>query len=539
MKQLTRTIPRRAVLAALLIGVLVSATVAFAKVRPSAIAGSWYPAERSLVAVEVAQDMSEAAAAPALPQRPIALVVPHAGWRFSGVVAAAAYRNLHAGDFARVVIVGPSHHAAFEGFDVTDADAYQTPLGDVPICREAAAALTRDKVARPVPGAEDQEHSIEIQLPFLQQTLGSFCLVPIEAGETTVEQQKALAEKLAALNDGKTLYVFSSDFTHYGPRYGYAPFGPSGREARDKIRAQNTEAVDLLLKKDAAGFRAYIARTNDSICGRHGLGVLLELLPRIAPKASGVLLSRYASVDLPGFEDDSSVTYVALAYAAKKPEPAKALETPPVLKPCSPDAPPVGEDLARKVVELARAALKTELTRTDDLQRALASLPASRPELDRLQGVFVTLNRTDPVEIQAEGKLRGCIGQIFPVLPLREAVVHAAVSAALQDPRFVPVDPTELGRLAVEVTLLSPPKPIGSWREIKLGTHGIVLEKGDRRAVFLPQVPGEEGWTIEETLSHLSRKAGLSSDAWREGAKFSVFTGQVLEETKERTRPAR
>lgn len=506
-----------------------AAVPAAAKVRPAALAGTWYPSDRALVYAEVDQALADSARAPLLKDKPEALVVPHAGWRFSGIVAAAAFRNLRPGDFSRVVIVAPSHEFGFEGFSVTDATAWRTPLGDIPVCTDAVTALRDAKLVRTIPGAEDREHSAEIELPFLQRRLGAFCLVPILAGRTTAEQEQALAARLEKLHDPKTLFVFSSDFTHYGPRYGYTPFGESGRAAREKIRAQNAEAVDLLLKKDAQGFRSYLDRTHDSICGRHGLGVLLDLLPRIAPKAVPSLLARYASIDIPGFEDDNSVTYVAIAFAAA-PAAGKPLEAPPARATCPPGAPPLDDELGKRLLAVARATIETDLLLTDALPRALDAIPAGREESDRLQGVFVTLNRTDPAEISREGRLRGCIGQIFPVLPLREAVIHAAASAALNDTRFSPVEAGELPRLEVELTVLSPPRPVGSWQEIRLGTDGIVIDKEGRRAVFLPQVPVEEKWTIEETLTHLSRKAGLAGDAWKEGASFAVFTGQVFRE---------
>ena len=163
------------------------------------------------------------------------------------------------------------------------------------------------------------------------------------------------------------------------------------------------------------------------------------------------------------------------------------------------------------------------------MQRALAAFPAG-PETERLQAVFVTLNRTDPVEIRAAGRLRGCIGQVEAAFPMGLAVVRAALDAALHDPRFPAVTAAELPRLEAEVTVLSPPRPVPSWKAIVIGSHGIVLEKGGRRALFLPQVPLELGWGPEQTLSALSSKAGLPEDAWREGARFWVFTGQVFQE---------
>ena len=510
-----------------------------AGVRRSAIAGSWYPGSPSLAAAEVTRMLRAAAAeSPAPAGKPVALVVPHAGWRYSGRAAAAAFRTVQRGDFTRVVVVAPSHHSGFTGFALSEASAYRTPLGDIPLDREAIAALTDPRLARPVPGAEDEEHAVEIELPFLQQALGTFTLVPILAGNTTPEQDRAFAAKLATLHDGKTLFVFSSDFTHSGPRFGYAPFGRSAPAARAKIQELQDTAVARLARLDAEGFRRHLDITDDTICGRHGLSTMTELLRTIAPRAQGVLLAQYASIDLPELADDNSVSYVAMAFydppVAAPPKPAGVPAPAPA---ASAAAPPLDADLSARLVRLARAAINTELRGTDEVERELAALPP-RPELDRMQGVFVTLSRTDPREIAQAGKLRGCIGQVLPAYPLLEAVVVAAVSAALEDPRFTPVTADELDRLAVEVTVLSAPRPVASWKEIKLGTHGILLDQNGRRAVFLPQVPGEQGWTLEETLDHLSRKAGLGGSAWRDpSTKFSVFTGQVIEEAGH-SRPA-
>ncbi len=502
-----------------------------AGVRRSAIAGSWYPGSPSLAAAEVTRMLrAAAAAAPAPAGKPIALVVPHAGWRYSGPAAAAAFRTVKRGEFTRVVVVAPSHHAGFSGFSLSNATAYRTPLGDIPLDREAIRALDDGRLARFVPGAEDEEHAVEIELPFLQQALGSFTLVPILAGGTDPEQERAFAAKLATLHDGKTLFVFSTDFTHYGPRFGYAPYGRSAPVARAKIQQLQDTAVAALARVDAEAFRRHLDLTDDTICGRHGLATMAELLRKIAPKAQGVLLAEYASIDLPGMADDNSVSYAAMAFY-DPPVPPPRVEGVPAAPPVAPPtAPPLDADLSARLVKLARAAITSELRGTDDVERELAALPP-RPELDRMQGVFVTLSRTDPQEIARLGKLRGCIGQVLPAYPLHQAVVVAAVNAALEDPRFTPVAAGELDRLAVEVTVLSVPRPVASWKEIQLGRHGILLDQNGRRAVFLPQVPGEQGWTLEETLEHLARKAGLDGAAWRDpSTKFSVFEGQVIEE---------
>lgn len=497
-----------------------------ARVRPPALAGAWYPGSPALLAAEAQRLLDEPA--PRLDAPPLALVVPHAGWQFSGPAAAAAFAQIPRGAVRRVVVLAPSHHRAFDGFAVDDASAYRTPLGDVPLCPESAR-LADGRLLRIDAAAAAPEHAVEIELPFLQRRLGAFCLIPILAGRTTPAQEAELAARLAPLADATTLFVASSDFTHYGPSFGYTPYGPSFAAARSRVRGVDASAIEAIAAHDARAFRRVVETTGATICGRSGIGALLELLARVAPASRGVLLAHYDSSQV-GDPRDEAVDYAAVAFP-RAPQTTKVvpLDAPPACRAVGPDEPPLPEALGRRLPALARAALETELSGTDALPRALDALPDA-PEFKRLQATFVTLNRRDPREIARDGKLRGCVGQVVPVLPLATSIVESALDAALHDTRFDPVEARELPRLAVEVTVLSAPRPIASWREIQLGRHGIVLEKGGRRALFLPQVAAEQGWTLEQTLDALARKAGLPADAWRSGARFSVFTGQVFEE---------
>jgi AmmeMemoRadiSam system protein B/AmmeMemoRadiSam system protein A len=524
--------------ATLVVAVLAAAPVTFgpepthaARTRPSALAGSWYPEDRASLVAAAHFLLRRAAGAPTPGAKPVALVVPHAGWSYSGLAAAAAFRLLKPGDFARVIVVGPSHQGSFRGYALDDAAAYRTPIGDVPLCDGGLATL-RGADARVVPGVADSEHAVEIELPFLQAALGRFCLVPVLAGDTNDELERSFAERLARLDDGRTLFVFSSDFAHYGPRFDYQPFGALSPTVVEKVRAMDDRGIALLERVDARGFRDYLRETGNTICGRHGLATLMELVPRIAPKARAVPLAHYASADLPGMKDDSSVSYVAMAFLREPPAgatPGTPLVAPPRLEDALPDAPSLSSADGARLVRLARAALTTHFLERDDLGRELAAYPAGI-DRERRQGVFVTLNRKDPDEVRRQGRLRGCIGQPEPTFPLYYGTVQAALDAALRDPRFEPVGAAELGRIEIEVTVLSPRKPVASWRDIRLGTHGIVLQKDGKAALFLPQVAPEQGWTVEQTLAALSEKAGLPADAWKGGASLSVFTGQVFEE---------
>ncbi len=499
------------------------------RTREPALAGSWYPDGRARLIAAAHLLMRIATPGAAALGQPAVLVVPHAGWNYSGPAAGAAFGRLRSGEFERVVVMGPSHHQTFRGYALDDARAYRTPAGTIPLCEGVFAAL-QGAEAKAVPDALGPEHSVEIELPFLQAALGHFCLVPIVVGEPSAKEERAFAARLAKLDDGHTLYVFSSDFSHYGPRFDYQPFGPLSAETLSKVRALNERAIGLLSAGDADGFRGYLRETGNTICGRNGLATLLELLPLVAPKAAAVTVAEYASTDIPGMQDDSSVSYVAMAFLRERPATLiTPLTTPPQIEDAPAEAPALSVDAGARLVRLARAALTTELSGTDDLQRELLAFPTGR-EQERRQGVFVTLNRKDPAEIQHLGKLRGCIGQPQPTFPLYYGTAQAALDAAERDPRFEPVQAAELPKLEVEVTVLSPRREIASYREITIGTHGVVLEKNGHAALFLPQVAPEQGWNVEQMLGALSEKAGLPRDAWREGAKLSVFTCQVFEE---------
>jgi MEMO1 family protein len=493
-------------------------------VRRAQKAGGWYPEDRAWATAEMHRMFRVASTAPHGSKKPLALIVPHAGWKYSGVAAAAAFRNLHRGDFQRVVLLGPSHGYGFQGFSVPNYEAFETPLGRIPVCREAAE-LRDGELVRDVPEADRGEHSLELELPWLQETLGSFCIVPILVGSTNADSERALATRLAPLKNDATLFVVSSDFVHYGSRFDYAPFGADVSAAQPRIAELENQAIGLLSRKDAGSFRRLIAKTQATICGFRGQLVLLEVLGQAAEDAEALTFAHYSSADLAGERDESgSVGYVSLGYFGNKPGPAsRPLGAPQPAAACAADA-EVDQSLGQRLIDLAKATLQTKLRGSDALDRALASLPDSK-RLDCRQAVFVTL--------KAKGDLRGCVGQVEPTYPLAEAIVRSAIDAAVNDRRFSPVSPDELDGLSFEVTVLSVPHELGSYRDIVLGKHGIILSVGNRRALFLPQVPGEQGWGLDDTLRALSRKAGLDEDAWKGAdARYSVFTGKVFDEQK-------
>jgi len=479
------------------------------RLRESALAGAWYPADPGELSDYVDGLLDAAKAEPV--EEPIrALIAPHAGYVYSGATAAQAFSLVRGREYRRVMVLAPTHRGGFAGISVADVDAYETPLGRIPLDTEAIAGLRGSELVISDPDAHAREHAIEIELPLLQRALApGWKLVPVLVGRLDSEDYEKAADLLRPLADDVTLVVVSSDFTHFGPRFGYMPFPPD-REAPENIRELDEGAIERILARDAQGLLAYQAKTGITICGYRPLALLLTMLPvdaqveRIAYATSGELTGDWMN----------SVSYAALVVIGHSPfsgqtAPSKA-------------APVVGHVLDEAdlrllhrlaVLGVEQAVLGPSADRDSEIQTRLSRLPE---HARNHAGAFVTLRE--------DGQLRGCIGYILPRKPLYQAVLENGVNAAVNDMRFRPVGPEELEKLEVEVSVLSPPRAIGSAEEFRLGEQGIILRKDGRQAVFLPEVAPEQGWTREEALSRLARKAGLPEDAWREGASFEVFT---------------
>jgi AmmeMemoRadiSam system protein B/AmmeMemoRadiSam system protein A len=482
------------------------------RIRESALAGSWYPADPKALQ-ETVDGLLDAAATTRTRSGEIrALMVPHAGYAYSGKIAAAAYALVRGRHYERVIVLAPSHFSAFKGLSIADVDAYTTPLGQIALDQEAVAALRKSNLVTTDPTAHVREHSIEIELPLLQRTLApGWKLVPILVGVLAEGDYPAAADLLRPLADEHTLVVVSSDFTHYGPRFGYMPFPPDDQVAQE-IQGLDDGAIEQILARDGPGLLKYQAKTGITVCGYRALTLLLYLLP---PDAHVERLSYATSGALTG-DWLNSVSYAAFAVTAPK-----ALSVVAGLAPESSDPPAIGSADLKLLHRLAvlgvgRAALGQSDAEDAQIRQALAKLP---PELEKPGGAFVTLWRG--------GALRGCVGYVLEDQlrkPLYQAVLENGINAARSDYRFRPVGPDELKDLDVEVSVLSAPRPIDSIAQFHVREEGIILKKGEHYGLFLPDVATEMGWDRDETLSALAVKAGLPRDGWRDGASFEVFT---------------
>lgn len=297
-------------------------------VRPAAFAGSWYPGAAATLAETVDRYLAPVPAAAPVPAPapttpattaapPVALIVPHAGYRYSGPTAGKAFSALPRGHFTRVLLLGPSHRGFFAGLAAPAFTAYQTPLGRVPVDTAAAQALRTARRVSVQASAEAAEHSLEIELPFLQRTLGDFHLLPVLVGELRSDELAAAAAALRPLLDPHTLVVASSDFTHYGEDFGYVPFRtdvPRNLERLDR------GAIDPILARDADSFVRYQSDTGITVCGYRPIALLLSLLPA---GARGALVEYTTSGHVTG-DFEHCVSYAAISFAAAAARPDAA-----------------------------------------------------------------------------------------------------------------------------------------------------------------------------------------------------------------------
>ena len=480
------------------------------RVMESRIAGSWYTKNRAQLAAELQGYLDEAKVVPLDSIQ--ALILPHAGYQYSGRVAAFGVRQLAGRKYGRVIVMGPTHRVPMNDIiSVPEATHLSTPLGEIPLDTAFLEQLKKHRPFKSVPMAYEGEHSVEIEIPLLQMVLKDFQLVPLVVGQMDESSVRAAAEVLRSLVDEKTLVVVSSDFTHYGANFNYLPFLKNVRENLEKL---DMGAYAEIEKKSASGFVNYCEKTGATICGLNPIAILLAMLP----EDSKSHLLKYDTSGRMMNDERSSVSYLSVAFSGAwvqgPPVPAEESESKAVLTAAE----------KKTLLELARKTLAYYFERRkkpspEDL--GIAITPAMRT----VMGAFVTLTEN--------GQLRGCIGEIAPYRPLYQAVMDHALNSALNDRRFPQVSPSEMPRLVFEISALTPPQPVGGYSEIQIGKHGMTLTKNGRSAVFLPQVAPEQGWTLEETLTHLSMKAGLPPDAWKEGTEFEVFEAVVFSEGEE------
>ena len=451
--------------------------------RLPAVAGRFYPSDPVELRSAVANFFREAV--PGQGGNVAAIVVPHAGYVFSGSVAACGYNQVDPGrHYDNVFVIASSHQVSFQGASVYTTGDYITPLGTARVNTELALKLIRDnRIFCFNPEADRTEHSTEVQVPFLQYHLKQgFKLVPIVIGSQSAKDSKEIARALRPYFNDRNLFVFSSDFSHY-PTY------------TDAIKADKC-TCDAILSGSPDTLLAMLSRYRDkqvpnlatNLCGWTSVLVMLYLGEALPPINYTAVHYRNSG-DSPYGDKDQVVGYWSIAATRPARDASFSLTS----------------DEKQELLKIARNTLEKYL-----VNRRIPDDDSSKysPGLKLRAGAFVTLRKN--------GDLRGCIGRFTSDLPLYRLIREMAVASATEDSRFEPVTVQELGKINIEISVLTPLRRIKGPEEIVLGRDGIYIKKGYSSGTFLPQVATETGWNVGDFLGHCSRdKAGLGWDGWK------------------------
>lgn len=489
-----KTIPYRVSILSLwfLIHLFAPAWIFAQTVREPVFAGTWYPGtktelDRTIHRFTQKAKKTDVRIPPGSTLK--ALILPHAGHIYSGLTAAHAVHVLGKNDFSKIILMGPDHRIGFMNGAISNVSYYRTPMGKIKLHWDARKLSGGSRLFRSIPESDQQEHCLEIVLPFLQYMLKDFEIIPIVLGPTDVS---AMADAVDAVLDPQTLVVVSSDLSHG------LPFDEAEKKDRETIRSILDLAEDRFSK------------SRNAVCGKIPIMVLMNLSRRHRWRP---VLLHYSNSGHASGMFKQVVGYTAMAFFEKKTVSSEHDETF-----------GLDEKNGRRLIRLARISIRNRLSRgpaesnLDSFYRAL-----SAPCFQMRSGTFVTLTQ--------DGRLRGCMGNLISESNLVQGIIKNAVNAAFHDPRFPALTLDELKSIRISVSILSRPRvldyrgPEDLISRLRVGIDGVILSKGGARATFLPQV-WKQLPLPEEFLSGLCRKAGLSGNTWR-NTRLDIQTYQV------------
>jgi AmmeMemoRadiSam system protein B/AmmeMemoRadiSam system protein A len=467
------------------------------EVRRPAVAGSFYPADAKTLSRQV-RDYLSRATKEEVGGDIIGLVSPHAGYMYSGLVAAHAFRIVEGMKFDAVVVVAPSHRVPLRGASVYDRGGYETPLGVLPIEKELCQKLQNESgLVQSAPQAHTHEHSLEVQLPFLQEVLGKFSIVPVIMGSQDFRTCEGVGQAIGRAVKGKrVLLVASTDLSHYHP-YDTA------------VRLDHL-ILDAIRTFDAQRLSRDLESGKGEACGG---GAVIAVM--VAAKDLGAnrakVLKYMNSGDVTG-DRSGVVGYAAAVFFRNSGTPME------------------------KETERKKAGISLGLT--DEEKKILRQIAQSaierrlkgeKPSKIEVMGEHLRENRGAFVSLHKHGQLRGCIGTIQPSRPLYQIVEEMAVAAAFEDTRFSPLAGSELKGLDLEISVLTPLHRLHDINEIEIGKHGLYIKKGFYSGLLLPQVATEYKWDRMTFLEETCRKAGLPRNAWKEkGTEIYMFSADIF-----------
>jgi AmmeMemoRadiSam system protein B/AmmeMemoRadiSam system protein A len=477
--------------------------------RKPAVAGQFYPATKEELQ-RTLKDLFSRAIPRGKSRTVLAIISPHAGYEFSGEVAASSFNQIDpTKTYDNIFILGPSHHVGFEGASIYVKGNYVTPLGAAKLNRETADRLIQgSSVFSSRADAHQYEHSVEVQIPFLQYVMKKdFSIVPIVIGAGRPDTYARIADALRPYLNARNLFVISTDFSHYPP---YADANRIDKATADAVLSNSPDALMQTINNNADKGVPNLAT---SMCGEACVLTLLYMT-KDNPRISFTEIQYKNSGDSRIGDKERVVGYHAIVASLQEGEKDTGFNL-------------SGKD-KDDLLRIARSTVEQYVRnhQTSDIDPSALS-----PALTTNAGAFVTL--------QENHELRGCIGRFDASEPLYKVVQEMAIASATQDYRFSPVAPPELSKLEVEISVLTPMRKINSIREIEMGKHGIYIRKGMHAGTFLPQVATETGWSKEEFLGHCAQeKAGIGWDGWKD-AEIFVYEAIVFSENNGAKTPER
>ncbi|HOD35662.1 MAG TPA: AmmeMemoRadiSam system protein B [Syntrophales bacterium] len=464
-------------------------------VRKPVIAGTWYPGDPAELTRDIKEYLKKVPGN-GVRGRVVGLISPHAGYIYSGQIAAHGYKLVQGRHFDSVIVIGPSHRSLFRGASVYPSGGYETPLGVVPVDGDLAGRIIGHGGGIAYhPQAHAQEHSIEIQLPFLQVALGQFSFVPIVMGDQDRRACEELAEAIyKAVKGKKVLVVGSSDLSHF--------------HSYDRAVKLDRRVVDLVQKMDTDGLIRNLEGGSCEACGGGPMVVTMLVARKLG--GTGVKVLKYAnSGDVTG-DKGRVVGYLSAAMYVDNPSGSRVSANPAAA------GTGLSEEDKKSLLEHARNTIECRLK-----GKPLPSLSSASGATREKRGAFVSLKK--------QGRLRGCIGYIEARKPLAQAVSDMALAAAFKDPRFPPLKREELADLDIEISVLTPLKKMKDINDIKIGRDGLYVVRGFQSGLLLPQVATEYRWDRLTFLKETCYKAGLPAEAWKEeGTEIYTFSAEVF-----------
>ena len=458
------------------------------KVRKPVFAGSFYPADKANLSSMIDSFLKEAEQkSKKVSGQIFGIIVPHAGYEYSGKVAAYAYSHVKGKGYKTVIIIGSSHRIPFHGIAIYPEGSWETPLGIVPVDHEMVQSIMKEcRIVKTFPAAFEREHSLEVQVPFLQKVLTDFKIVPIVLGNLEKTDYKEFVHALASIQkngQGRILIIASSDMSHF--------------HSYDAASKMDNATLKEIAELNVDGLYQRLQKGDCELCGAQGVLSLMMLSKQMNGK--GTILNYANSGDVT--KDRSRVVgYSSAAFSHSQTDQGLSKKEQEILL-----------KIARKTIE--------EYVRNGNVPK----VDVKESMLLDKRGAFVTLTK--------KSSLRGCIGYIQPVAPLYKAISDMAIAASTKDPRFPPVSQEELKDIHIEISVLSPLKLITDTNEIEVGKHGLYMTRGNNAGLLLPQVATEHRWTREEFLRQTCTKAGLPIQAWKDnGTKIYTFSAQIFSE---------